>query len=307
MAPSKDRPVTQLEQELQEFFIDRQARNLTSKTLHWYTHNLTLFAEYTVKHGIKTTVDITPRHIRRFLIYLSEHNYNAGGVYAVFGALRAYLRWFATEFEPPNWANPLDKVEAPKRPQELQPPISLDDFKAILATCEAKTFMGDRDKALLLFLLDTGVRHQELTDLQVGDVDINTGQVLIRRGKGRKGRVVFIGAKSRRALLAYFRHYKQRSDDAPLWITDEGGGLTKSGIRQIVRRRAVQAGLDEPGLHEFRRAFALNYLRNGGDVITLQRLLGHSSLVIINRYLDLLDDDLRAAIAKHGVVDKLLL
>lgn len=66
----KDRPVTQLDQELQEFFIDRRARNLTPKTLHWYTYNLTAFAEYTVKHGIKTTVDITPRHIRRFLIYL---------------------------------------------------------------------------------------------------------------------------------------------------------------------------------------------------------------------------------------------
>lgn len=93
MATSQlDRPVTQLDQELQEFFIDRQARNLTPKTLHWYTHNLTLFADYTVQHGIKATVEITPRHIRRFLIYLSDHNYNAGGVYAVFGALRAYLR-----------------------------------------------------------------------------------------------------------------------------------------------------------------------------------------------------------------------
>lgn len=124
--------------------------------------------------------------------------------------------------------------------------------------------------------------------------------------KGRKGRVVFIGAKTRRALLTYYRHYSKRVDDAPLWITDEGGALTRSGIRQIVRRRAVAAGIDEPGLHEFRRAFAINYLRNGGDIITLQRLLGHSSLVIINRYLDLLDDDLKAAIAKHGVVDKLL-
>lgn len=118
--------------------------------------------------------------------------------------------------------------------------------------------------------------------------------------------MVFIGAKTRRALLTYYRHYSKRVDDAPLWITDEGGALTRSGIRQIVRRRAVAAGIDEPGLHEFRRAFAINYLRNGGDIITLQRLLGHSSLVIINRYLDLLDDDLKAAIAKHGVVDKLL-
>ncbi len=304
--PQAERPVTQLERELQEFFIDRQARNLTPKTLHWYTHNLTLFAEYAIAQGIEATIDIKPRQIRRFLIHLSEQHFNDGGVYAVFGALRAYLRWFIVEYEPSNWANPLDKVESPKRPQELQPPISLDDFKAMLNACKAKTFTGDRDRAMLLFLLDTGVRHQELTDLQIGDVDVNTGQVIIRRGKGRKGRVVFTGAKTRRSLLTYFRHYPKQHDDSPLWITENGTALTRSGIRQIIRRRALQAGLEEPGLHEFRRAFALNYLRNGGDVITLQRLLGHSSLIIINRYLNLLDDDLRAAIEKHGVVDKLL-
>ena len=90
-----------------------------------------------------------------------------------------------------------------------------------------------------------------------------------------------------------------------MWLTRDGGQLTKGGIRELVRRRAKQVGIKAPGLHEFRWAFALNFLRNGGDIITLQRLLGHSSLVIINRYLALVDDDLKAAIEKHGVVDNL--
>ena len=298
-------PATQLERELQEFYIDRQARNLTPKTLHWYTYNLNTFAAYAIEQGTTATIDVTPRLIRRFLIYLSNHNYNAGGVYAVFGALRAYLRWYIAEFEPPDWSNPLDKVTAPKRGNELQRQLSIDEFKALVATCEVKTFAGDRDKAILLFLLDTGVRHQELTDLQVGDVDINTGQVIIRRGKGRKGRSVFIGEKTRKALMVYFRHYPSRGDDAPLWITEKVKPLSRGGIRQVVRRRASIAGIDEPGLHEFRRAFALNYLRNGGDVLTLQRLLGHSSLAIINKYVALLDDDLKLGIERHGVVDNL--
>lgn len=302
---SKERPATQIERELQEFFIDRQARNLTPKTLHWYTYNLTTFASYSIEHGIKATIDITPRHIRRFLIYLSQQNYNDGGVYAIFGALRAYLRWYIAEFEPVDWTNPLDKVEAPKRGTELQKPLSLDEFKAMVATCEPKTLAGDRDKAMLLLLIDTGVRHQELTDLQIGDVDINTGQVVVKRGKGRKGRSVFIGAKTRKALTVYFRHYPNRTDEGKLWITRDGKPLTRSGIRQIVRRRAKSAGLKEPGLHDFRRAFAINYLRNGGDVLTLQRLLGHSSLAIINKYVALLDEDLRLGVQRHGVVDNM--
>lgn len=305
LGSGKDRPVSQIQREIDEFLIDRQARNLTPKSLHYYTYNLTTFADYSIDHGITATIDLTPRHVRKFLIYLSQQKYNDGGVYAVFGALRTYLRWYIAEFEPADWKNPLEKVEAPKRGNELQQPLSLDDFKAMVATCEPKTLTGDRDKALLLFLLDTGVRHQELTDLQVGDVDIYTGQVVVKRGKGRKGRSVFIGVTTRKALLTYFRHYPERTDDKPLWITRNKTALTRSGIRQVTRRRARQAGIDEPGLHEFRRAFALNYLRNGGDVLTLQRLLGHSTLAIINKYVALLDEDLRLGIEKHGVVDNL--
>ena len=165
-------------------------------------------------------------------------------------------------------------------------------------------------------LLDTGVRHQELASLSITDINIDDGSVLIREGKGGKSRSVFVGLKARRALSNYLRYrdspllrgLRKRNGDAEpdaLWLTDEGAPLTKSGIRQIVARRARQAGLPEPGLHEFRRAFAINCLRNGMDVITLQRLLGHSTLAIINRYLKLLSDDLRVAHGKYGVVDRL--
>jgi integrase/recombinase XerD len=74
-----------------------------------------------------------------------------------------------------------------------------------------------------------------------------------------------------------------------------GNGSRRAGIRQVVRRAAGRAGVDEPGMHDFRRAFAINSLRNGMDVATLQRLLGHSSLEVVNRYLALVEDDLRAA------------
>jgi integrase/recombinase XerD len=81
--------------------------------------------------------------------------------------------------------------------------------------------------------------------------------------------------------------------------------LAKSGIRQVVRRRAAAAGMDEPGLHAFRRAFAVNCLRNGMDLVSLQRLLGHGDLSTVLRYLALVDDDLRRAHTQYGVVDSL--
>jgi site-specific recombinase XerD len=212
------------------------------------------------------------------------------------------LRWAESESAPPGWDNPLNKVKPPKRPDEVQKPIELETFARLLAAC-SRTDNGDRDRALLLVLLDTGLRWQEVTDLTIGDVDGE--QVFVRRGKGRKSRVVFLSARTRRALTTYLRQRGPLRPDAPLWATQEGGKLSRAGIGEVVRRRAQAAGVKRPGMHEFRRAFAINYLRNGGDLETLRRLLGHSSMAMVMRYLDLVSDDVRAVHAKASPVSNL--
>lgn len=303
----KNTPVSKipLDLELREFLIDRQARNLTRKTLQWYEHSLNIFAEFVRSQEIHSTVAISAGHIRRFLLHLTEQGHNAGGVANIFGAVKAYLRWYEVEYASPDWQNPLKRIKTPKRGDEPLEPLSLEDLRAMLTTCERKTFIGDRDRAMLLFLVDSGVRHQELTDLIIGDVDFNTGAVLIRQGKGRKSRTVFIGSKTKRALMAYLRHRPRYGDDQPLWLTRTGDRLTRDGIKEVVRRRAKMAGIPMPGLHKFRRAFAINSLRNGMDIVSLQRLMGHSSLAIITKYLKLVTQDLQTAHERFGVVDRL--
>jgi integrase/recombinase XerD len=302
--PSNDPLTKQLDAEIQDFLFDRQARNLSSKTVHYYRQTLTAWREFLRAQSVTKTEDVTAAHVRRYLVQLAEQGRTAGGVATMYTAVRVFLRWYIEEYNPANW-NPLARIKTPKRSKERLDPLNLSHFNAMLDSCPRRTFGGDRDRALLLLLLDTGVRHQELTDLTVGDVDANTGQVIVRSGKGRKGRAVFIGAKTRRAFLAYYRHRESLDNDNPLWVKNDGGKLSKSGIRQVVRRAADRAGVDEPGMHEFRRAFAINSLRNGMDVATLQRLLGHSSIETVNRYLALVEDDLRVASGKYGVVDHL--
>jgi integrase/recombinase XerD len=128
----------------------------------------------------------------------------------------------------------------------------------------------------------------------------------VRRGKGRKARIVFIGAKARKALLAYLRHRPTARPCDPLWIAEDGHRLAYSGLVSIVRRRAVQAGVPRPSLHSFRRGFAILSHRAGADVLQLQRLLGHSDLSVLRRYLRLEEDDLRRAHERSGPVDNLL-
>lgn len=291
---------------ISDFLLDRQARNQTPATLAWYQRCVAKWRDFLMTQNVTQIEEVTPAHVRRFLVHLAESGHSQGGIVTLFTGVKAFLRWYGEEYAPAGW-NPLAKIKTPKRSNERLDPLALSHFQAMVDSCPRRTFAGDRDRALLMLLLDTGVRHQELTDLTVGDVDGNTGQVIVRSGKGRKGRAVFIGAKAQRALLAYYRHRESLDRDSPLWIKSDGDRLSKSGIRQVVRRAAGRGGVEVPGMHEFRRAFAINSLRNGMDVATLQRLLGHSSIEVVNRYLALVEDDLRAAHGKYGVVDNLKL
>jgi site-specific recombinase XerD len=142
--------------------------------------------------------------------------------------------------------------------------------------------------------------------LGIGDVDLTSGAVIVREGKGGKSRMAFFGAKSRRELVRYLRHRQDTTPDAPLWTTSGGTRLTYSGLRQIVRRRAEKAGVDTLSLHSFRRAFALYALRNGAHIYSLQRLMGHSDLTVLRRYLKQTEADLQEAHRRAGSVDSLL-
>jgi len=136
----------------------------------------------------------------------------------------------------------------------------------MIDTCE-NTFHGLRDKTLMLALLDTGSRAQELLDMNLEDTDYISGSILIRQGKGSKFRKVFLGKKSRRAVRKYLRNRKDNG--AALWVIQSGERLTYWGLREIIRQRAVSAKVDNPSLHSFRRAFALNMLRTGVDIFSL--------------------------------------
>lgn len=286
---------------VEAFLIDRKAQNLAKGSLSFYREKLALFMRYADGQVITQISQLTPNIIRRFLLWLEDTGHNPGGIHAAYRALRAFLFWWEAETEPDGWKNPIHKVKAPKVPSATIEPVKLETVQALMDTCKGSHFTAVRDRALLLFLLDTGARAAEVCAVNLEEVDLIAGAVSIRMGKGRKPRTVYLGQKARRALRAYLR---QRSDRTPaLWVTGEGERLTKSGLNSLLNRRAKKAGVKKPGLHDFRRAFALNFLRNGGDIYSLQRLMGHADLQVLRRYLAQTEEDLQDAHRRGSPVD----
>ena len=298
-------PGSNLARDVQAFLVDRQARGLSPRTVQFYRDELRGLRQFLEGFGINDVQDLSAGHLRAFLLQLGKTR-NPGGVHAAYRAMKAFLRWWEVETEPERWSNPIRKVHPPRVRQEPLAPIPLNDLRAMLNTCQRRTFIGDRDRAMMLALLDSGCRASEFVALNLGDVDIASGAVLVRSGKGGRFRTVFFGRRMKRALLRYLRHRPDTESEDPLWVTQDRARLTYGGLRSIVRRRSLRAGISTPSLHSFRRAFAILSLRSGADLVTLQRLLGHCDLSVLRRYLKQTKDDLRAAHEKHGPVDHAL-
>jgi integrase/recombinase XerD len=285
------------------FLLERKSRGLQERSIEFYRSHLKHFARWLSSQGITEIDRITPAVIRAFLLYLEATKHKPGGVHAYFRTLRAFLKWYQLEFDRADWLNPLRKVQAPKVPKEPLDPVSLDDIRALLAVCHGEKFTADRDKAVILTLLDSGVRASELLRIDFADCNTITGDILIRKGKGSKPRTVFVGRMTRRALRSYL---KRRDDNSPaLFVTDEGERLSYDGLRAVMTRRAKLAGIPPPALHGFRRAFTMNMLRAGVDLVTISRLLGHGDLQMLLLYAKQNAEDLRDAHAHASPADKL--
>jgi integrase/recombinase XerD len=151
-------------------------------------------------------------------------------------------------------------------------------LRALIGTCKGDKVIPLRDKAILLMLLETGLRQSELSDLALIDVNVREGNAIVKRGKGGRGRVVIFGPATSDALRKYLRAVRQAriehwsSETGPLFLNRYGEKLGYSGIGVMVKARGRQAGIPDLHAHMLRHAWTHYCLNSGvGDqnVITL--------------------------------------
>lgn len=262
--------------------------------------------------------DVSADDVRRFLYWLRvERALAPKSVKNAHTGLSALFTWLEDAYELPHPMR--GAVKSPKAGTREIVPLSKTDVRLLLTALEkTATWKSEkrvpaqltrhtrhRDRAIVLMLLDTGVRAQELCDLVIGDVDVKTGAVQVRHGKGDKGRTVYLGVTARAALWGYLsRRDGERRNDDPLFETSRGQALDRAALRKMLLAAGQRAEVAESVYpHRFRHTFAVNYLRNGGDVYTLQRLLGHTTMEMVKRYLALAQADVAEAHRRASPVD----
>ena len=279
------------------FITAKKAEGRARATLEGvYSRVLTAFFAFCASRGVTSVEAIDPTIIREHLLAVAERH-APSTVHRHYRTLRTWLLWYEAEAAPDGWRNPIRRVKAPKVPEQVLDPAPLTDLAAMVKRADV------RDRAILLTLLDTGLRASELLGLNLTDFDQAEGVLTVRHGKGGRVRVAPLGPRTRRAVRQWLR--ARQSGGLALFCGSDGGRLTYWGLREVVRRLSKRAQVRAPTLHSIRRAFAIGMLRAGIDLLTLSRLMGHSGLSLLTRYAKQSVGDLRSAVERASLADRL--
>ncbi|MDE2491364.1 MAG: tyrosine-type recombinase/integrase [Elusimicrobia bacterium] len=290
----------------EEFRLRCDSRNLSVGTLAWYAQILGGLERFLVlRYEVTRAGAVTPGHIRAYLSQLRARALSSETVHRTYGGLRCFFKFLRREGLIPS--DPMELVERPRRERHLIQPLKPEQVRALLDQADSKTFLGLRNKVLMLLMLDSGLRLSEALHLRLGGVDMEGSTVLVM-GKGRKERRVPFAKVTRLALDAYLaarRRILVQSDR--LFISRAGGELTGRHIQLLVKRYGERAGIRGVRVspHTLRHTCATQYIRNGGDPFSLQEILGHTTLEMVRNYVNLASRDVYDSHRKFSPMDGL--
>ena len=206
--------------------------------------------------------------------------------------------------------NILKLLQRPKRPQLTIEPLTDGEVKRLLASINTKTPYGARNYAIIMALLDTGLRLSELCNLKMEDVRLDSRHCYVKvLGKGQKERMVYLGRRAHEALLTYATfvrpHHAKDPTVVRFFVTIRGLPLRPGAVEQMLSAIGKAAGIPRVHPHLLRHTAATQYLVQGGDVLSLQRKLGHAGLEMTNRYVHLASDQLAAIQERVSPMDKI--
>jgi len=288
------------------FLSTRRLRNLSPNTITFYSQHLNKFLEFMDSHYPDVSLEQIDHTILREYVSGLKESHSAGGVNHHIKVLKILFKFMLEEGVINE--NPSRKISRIKTEQSVIPAFSNHQIMAMLeVTKHQMDFPGIRNYALITLLYDTGCRISELLGLKIEDIQLDE-KILTVRGKGGKGRVVLFGDRSLISLVKYLnRKNRLFGKGGVLFLTKFGDPLTLRMTNKIIERIGIRAKVENVRLsaHTFRHTFTKNWLMNGGDIFSLQKILGHRTLDMVRNYVNITFKDIQSQHSKFSPGDNL--
>lgn len=297
-----------LEEALDVYLHDCKIRNLSEYTLKYYKKEILTVKKILDEQDIDfVPIRITTQIVKEnIILYMLEaKKLKDVSVNTRLRALRAFFNFLYKESY--IYTNPFDDVKLIKQKRSVVPTFTIEQLQALLRQPDLSTFTGVRDYTMILLFVETGMRVKELEGLAVSDVKWEDSMILIRDGKGYKERLVPIQAKMKKQLQSYLKVRGSVTDEDALFITLDYGPLSKRQIQSRISFYGKQA--DIKGVrcspHTLRHTFAKLSVKGGAGIFQLQQILGHTSMEMVRRYVNLFSDDVKEQHRKFSPLKQL--
>jgi integrase/recombinase XerC len=261
-------------------------RNASEHTVKSYREDLTQAVEFfatKLATNAPTAQQLSTRLVRAYLVWLHEQGYARTTVARRLASLRSWCRFLCRQGR--LTTNPTDTVRGPRQDKKLPHFLGVEAVLQLLEAPSAEEPLGLRDRAILETLYSAGLRVSELTGLDLGDLDLDSGVATVR-GKGKKERLVLLGPHALEALKHWLACREQvssgpalRRGGTAIFLNKNGARLTARSVGRLLEKYLRATGLDpRTSPHSLRHSFATHLLDRGADIRSVQELLGHRSL-----------------------------
>ncbi|MDP7213854.1 MAG: tyrosine recombinase XerC [Dehalococcoidia bacterium] len=257
----------------------RTSRQLSSYTVRNYTSDIAAYGEFLRLRQVADLDKADRRFLRDYLAWLLELGYVKASVSRKLTALRAFYRFLADRGDVER--DQTDLVSSPRLDRRLPVAATRREVETLLEGPDTATDIGVRDRAILEVLYSAGLRVAEICSLDIGDIDFSDSELRVI-GKGDKERVALLGRPALAALSGYLNESRGelsvKTSETALFLNRYGSRLSARSVERLVKRYAVNAGLDPDfHTHTLRHSFATHLLDGGADLRVVQDLMGHSS------------------------------
>ncbi|WP_020062802.1 tyrosine-type recombinase/integrase [Bacillus sp. 123MFChir2] len=297
--------VETFEEAISLFLKDCEIRNLRPHTMKFYRSELNTFLNYLREQDIDPNVlkpnHVTEEHIKENVI-LYLRNYKGARVVTINTRLRALRAFFNFLYKNKHiQKNPFDNVQLLKDRKHIIATFTKDQLDKLFRQPDLKTFTGVRDYTIMMLLLETGIRANELVGLSLADIRWEDSLLCVRNAKSYRERLVPIQTQMKQQLKKYIAIRGYVEVDA-LFVTVDNTPLSKRGLQNRIEKYGVLAGIKgvRCSCHTFRHTFAKLSVQQGANIFELQAILGHTSMEIVKTYVNLFGNDVREAHKKFS-------
>ncbi len=280
-------------------------RALSKNTIEAYTRDIRKFAFFIDETGKRTFGRVRSGDIVEYMITQKRKGMAINSLSRNIVVIKLFFRFLAGEELIKN--DVAREIDAPRLWKHLPEVLTVDEVDKLINLPDTAAADGIRDRAILEMLYATGMRISELVDLKLNQFD-PVEQFVRCKGKGSKERIVPFGDNVKMMLYTYVNKVRPEPTVAGcdrLFLSSTGKPITANTIKLVFSRLSKQSGVHRLHAHLCRHTFATNYLLNGGDIHSLQEILGHTTLEMVNRYVHFNRAQLTAQHHRFSPMDKL--